>query len=85
MNNGLTPERRALKAALIQQWKPWEHSTGPRTAAGKRASAQRGDKGGMRGMMREMARFQREFDRPSFEDIFLDDMLEDLKNENGFA
>ena len=77
MNNGWTPERRARQAALIHQWEPWEHSTGPRTAAGKRASAQRGNKGGVREMMREMARFQREFANMSFDDMFFEDIAFD--------
>src|SRR3954451_21000362 len=33
--NGWTPERRARQAEAIQQWKPWEKSTGPRTTRGK--------------------------------------------------
>ena len=35
MGNGWTPERRALQAALIRNWRPWDQSTGPRTAQGK--------------------------------------------------
>ncbi|WP_079668503.1 hypothetical protein [Thiomonas arsenitoxydans] len=35
-----TDEARAKQAEAIRRWKPWERSTGPRTAAGKaRASA----------------------------------------------
>lgn len=30
-----TPERRARQAALIRQTRPWEHSTGPTSDAGK--------------------------------------------------
>ena len=30
-----TPEARARQSALIRAWKPWEVSTGPRTAQGK--------------------------------------------------
>jgi hypothetical protein len=30
MSNGWTPERRMRQAALIANWKPWSHSTGPR-------------------------------------------------------
>ena len=37
--NGWTPERRARQAALIRTWKPWERSTGPRTAHGKAKSS----------------------------------------------
>src|SRR4051794_5315231 len=36
--NGWTPERRKKQAAAIQRWRPWEHSTGPRTSIGKAAS-----------------------------------------------
>lgn len=45
MANGWTPERRARQAALIRTWKPWEQSTGPRTAEGKAKSCRNGDKG----------------------------------------
>jgi hypothetical protein len=34
MANGWTSERRARQAALIQCWKPWERSTGPKTLGG---------------------------------------------------
>ena len=37
--NGWTPERRARQAEAIRRWRPWEYSTGPRTAAGKARSA----------------------------------------------
>ena len=32
---GWTEERRKKQAEAIRRWKPWEKSTGPRTAAGK--------------------------------------------------
>jgi hypothetical protein len=35
-----TAEERARQAALIKTWKPWEQSTGARTAEGKAASSQ---------------------------------------------
>lgn len=38
--SGWSPERRASHAAAIRRWKPWEKSTGPRTAAGKARAAQ---------------------------------------------
>jgi hypothetical protein len=44
MANGWTPERRARQAALIRTWKPWERSTGARTAAGKVRSSRNADK-----------------------------------------
>ena len=35
-----TDERRARQSTLIQRWKPWRRSTGPKSADGKaRASA----------------------------------------------
>ena len=37
--NGWTPERRARQAQAIRRWRPWEHSTGPRTAEGRARSA----------------------------------------------
>ncbi len=33
-----TEERKAKMRLQIQRWKPWEKSTGPKTAAGKAAS-----------------------------------------------
>ena len=33
--SGWTPERRARQAVLIANWRPWEHSTGPRSKQGK--------------------------------------------------
>lgn len=51
-----TPEHRALRRALIQRWKPWEHSTGPKTPEGKRKAAMRGFKGSERLLMRALAR-----------------------------
>ena len=32
-----TPEHRARRSAAIQQWRPWEHSTGPKSEKGKGA------------------------------------------------
>lgn len=46
MANGWTPERKARQAALIRTWKPWERSTGPKTAAGKASSSRNADKPG---------------------------------------
>jgi len=34
-----TPEHRSAQSALIRLHRPWEQSTGPRTAAGKAVSA----------------------------------------------
>jgi hypothetical protein len=48
MANGWSPERRKRQAALVQNWKPWERSTGPRTAGGKATSALNSGKHGLR-------------------------------------
>ncbi len=36
---GWTPERKFIQAVAIQRWRPWEHSTGPRTPRGKAQAA----------------------------------------------
>ncbi len=46
MANGWTPERRARQAEQIRTWRPWEKSTGPRTAEGKAVASRNGDMGG---------------------------------------
>lgn len=56
MANGWSPERRARQAELIQQWRPWEKSTGPRTAEGKARTARNGFKGGDRPKLRALSR-----------------------------
>ena len=55
-----TQEHRALRAAMIHRWKPWEKSTGPKTQEGKARSAQRGFKGGLRKALRIIAGSLRE-------------------------
>lgn len=42
------PEERAKQAELIRRHKPWEKSTGPRTAEGKQAVKNNGYKHGWR-------------------------------------
>jgi hypothetical protein len=39
MKNGWTLARRQRQAILIQNWKPWEKSTGAKTAEGKKTSS----------------------------------------------
>lgn len=51
-----TPERRARMAELIGTWRPWEKSTGPRTAEGKARSSRNGFKGAQRPRLRALAR-----------------------------
>lgn len=51
-----TPEHRRLRAQLIHTWKPWEKSTGPRTAEGKARTARNGFKGGHWRTLRELTK-----------------------------
>jgi hypothetical protein len=51
-----TPEQRREQAERIKAWRPWEQSTGPRTAEGKAAAAQNAYSGGHRQMMRELGK-----------------------------
>jgi len=44
-----TEEKREKQAENARKTKPWEHSTGPRTATGKKASARNSYKHGLRG------------------------------------
>jgi hypothetical protein len=68
MGNGWTLERRARQAALIRTWRPWEKSTGPRTAQGKATAARNGDTGSawkderdnLRALKREFAELMRQ-------------------------
>lgn len=63
MANGWTPERRARQAELIRQWRPWEQSTGPRSAEGKAAASRNAWTGGMRPLLRDLAEELREQDK----------------------
>jgi hypothetical protein len=56
MDSGWTLERRARQSALIRTWKPWEKSTGPRSAKGKAKTARNGFTGGQRGQLRELTK-----------------------------
>ena len=60
MSNGWTPERRARQAELIKTWRPWEHSTGPKSAAGKAVVAKNAWTGGTRQALRRLSRALRE-------------------------
>ncbi len=46
INTGWSPERRATQAEAIRRWKPWERSTGPRTAPGKETASRNAVKSG---------------------------------------
>ena len=60
MANGWTPERRARQVEAIKRWRPWEQSTGPRTADGKARVSRNAYKGGIRALLRELARLLRQ-------------------------
>lgn len=61
--NGWTAERRQRQAALIQNWQPWNQSTGPKSEAGKDRVARNAFKGGWRPQLREVARALREYEK----------------------
>lgn len=60
MANGWTPERRARQSALIQNWKPWDNSTGAKTAEGKAVSSKNAYKGGWREELRQLSAMLKE-------------------------
>jgi hypothetical protein len=55
-----TSTQRAQQSRLIQNWKPWNNSTGPRSTVGKVIVSTNPFKGGTRPMLREMAALLRE-------------------------
>ena len=57
--NGWNLERQTRQGKLIQRWKPWERSTGPKTAAGKARVSRNAYKGGTRRLLRRVARLLR--------------------------
>ena len=61
-----TPERQALQAEAVRRWKPWERSTGPRTADGKAKASRNAYKGGTRATLRELALHLRELEHFSW-------------------
>lgn len=56
MANGWTLERRARQSELIQSWRPWERSTGPRTAEGKATASRNAYKGANWLKLRQLSR-----------------------------
>ncbi len=54
--NFWTPERRAKQSQAIQRWKPWEKSTGPKSADGKSKVGRNSYRGGVRPTLRALAK-----------------------------
>jgi len=77
--NGWTPERRKRQAQLIQQWKPWQRSTGAKTEEGKARSSQNALKHGFRSreqielrkQMNQFIRLSEEATSAIYQDIIL--------------
>lgn len=61
MANGWTPERKAKQSELIQNWKPWDKSTGAKTIEGKAASSRNAYKGSTQSLMKVIASALRDY------------------------
>jgi len=59
-STGWTPERRERQRAAITRWKPWKHSTGPKTANGKARSSRNAERGQRREKIRAELRYFRQ-------------------------
>lgn len=59
-----TPEQKRRQAELIKGWKPWEKSTGAKTAQGKAIVSRNAYRGGSWRMIRLYRRIQRAMERP---------------------
>ena len=60
MSNGWTDERKARQSQSIQDWKPWESSTGPQSPEGKARVRMNGYRGAKRERSRALARVVRD-------------------------
>ena len=54
MSNGWTLERRQRQSQAIRRWRPWELSTGPKSAQGKAIVARNADRGGIRSQLKDL-------------------------------
>jgi hypothetical protein len=61
MANGWTPERKAKQSEHIQNWKPWDKSTGAKTIEGKAISSKNAYKGGSLSLMKVIASALRDY------------------------
>ena len=55
MANGWTPESKVRHSQLIQNWQPWNKSTGARTSGGKAVSSRNTFKGRFRESLRSLS------------------------------
>lgn len=51
-----TDDQKKRQAEKIIRWRPWERSTGPKSAAGKSIAARNAYKGGTRDLQRTLSR-----------------------------
>jgi len=65
MASGWTVERRARQSAAIRRWRPWEHSTGPKTAGGKARCSRNAVRGNKRQALHQLSNSLRELMRAS--------------------
>lgn len=54
--SGWSPERRQRQSQAIKEWKPWNQSTGPKSAVGKAQVSQNAYKGGHHIRLQEFKR-----------------------------
>jgi hypothetical protein len=64
-----SPEQKARQSAAIHRWKPWERSTGPRTAEGKSKASRNAYKGGLRPQLAALRRLVNEHLRANRETL----------------
>ena len=55
-----TPERRQRQREMIQTWKPWAQSTGPKTREGKAVVSRNAYRAGITGQLRELRQAMRQ-------------------------
>jgi hypothetical protein len=60
MANTWTPQRRQRQRELIQTWRPWAQSTGPKTTEGKAAVSRNAYRGGFGVQLRQIRQAMRQ-------------------------
>jgi hypothetical protein len=81
MSNIWTEERRRKQAEAIKKHKPWEKSTGPKTAKGKAKASQNALKHGLRGRHANLVRKALLHNREFLKAIVEHQTLEQIANE----